>query len=273
MRTFVVGDIQGCYQSLRNLLEKLDFDSASDQLWSVGDLVNRGPQSLEVLRYCYSLGDAFKTVLGNHDLHLLAIARGHATPRKSDTLDDILASPDRDELLNWLQSHPLFYFDEKYRVALVHAGVPPQWNLEETLNYAAEVSGVLESDKADIFFSNMYGNTPDLWANNLVGPDRWRLITNYLTRMRFCTNEGQLELTHKEGPNSAPAGYMPWFNTRPRKLAEVPIFFGHWASLEGSVDQANLQALDTGCVWGGALTALEIGTLRRTSVPSAEQPS
>src|SRR6056300_193393 len=182
MRTFVVGDIQGCYQSLRSLLRKIEFDTQSDQLWAVGDLVNRGPESLEVLRFCRNLGKSFKTVLGNHDLHLLAIARGHTKSRKSDTLDAVLAAPDRDELLDWLQSQPLFISDNQHQVALVHAGVPPQWSLHDAQTYADEVSAVLQTDEADVFFDNMYGNKPDLWDASLRGPDRWRLITNYLTR-------------------------------------------------------------------------------------------
>lgn len=270
MRTFVVGDIQGCYQSLLNLLNKIKFDPAADQLWAVGDLVNRGPESLEVLRFCHGLGESFKTVLGNHDLHLLAIARGHTTPRKSDTLDEVLQAPDRDELLNWLQSQPLLYLNSEYQVALVHAGVPPQWNLTQAQSYADEVSTVLRSDHADDFFRHMYGNEPNLWQEHLEGPDRWRLITNYLTRMRFCSAEGRLELSHKEGPDTAPEGYLPWYDLRHSKN-ELAILFGHWASLEGSVNTNTLQALDTGCVWGGSLTAVELGSnFNRISVPSAD---
>lgn len=271
MRTFVVGDIQGCYQSLCKLLEKIEFDASSDQLWAVGDLVNRGPESLEVLRYCRSLGKSFRTVLGNHDLHLLAIARGHTSPRKNDTLDKILAAPDRDELLEWLQSQPLVHIDSEQQVALVHAGIPPQWNLQDAQTYANEVSAVLQSNDAELFFRNMYGNEPDLWDDRHSGPDRWRLITNYLTRMRFCSPEGRLELTQKDSPDSAPEGFYPWYSLRHPKQNEPAILFGHWASLEGSVNTSKLQALDTGCVWGGSLTALELGkNCKRISVTPAE---
>lgn len=271
MRTFVVGDIQGCYQSLSSLLTKVNFDPESDRLWAVGDLVNRGPQSLEVLRFCHDLGDSFKTVLGNHDLHLLAIARGCAEPRKSDTLDEILNAPDRDHLLDWLQSQPLFFTDDEHQVALVHAGIPPQWSPDDAQQYAGEVATVLRSSEAKRFFSNMYGNQPDLWDDSLEGPDRWRLITNYLTRMRFCSAEGRLELSQKDKPDTAPDGFLPWYNLPGNIRENQRILFGHWASLEGKVNTPQLQALDTGCVWGGSLTALELSEFRRFSVPAAEK--
>jgi len=273
MRIFAVGDIQGCYDPLCRLLDKVKFDPNQDRLWSVGDLVNRGPHSLEVLRFCHALGESFLTVLGNHDLHLLAIAHGHTQARRSDTLEAILTSPDRDELLHWLQAQPLFHYDAGLNVALVHAGVPPQWNLQDTRAYAGEVAAVLQSDQADAFFAHMYGNQPDIWDAGLQGPPRWRLITNYLTRMRFCSTGGQLELNHKEGPDSAPSGYFPWYSL-PRKLSPVPLIFGHWASLQGAVDQPNLQALDTGCVWGGTLTLAEVNAnFRRHAVPAVEPGS
>lgn len=270
MRTFVVGDIQGCYQSLSSLLTEINFDPDSDRLWAVGDLVNRGPQSLDVLRFCHDLGDSFKTVLGNHDLHLLAIARGCAEPRKSDTIDEILNAPDRELLLDWLQSQPLLYTDDEHQVALVHAGIPPMWSLDEAQKNADEVSVVLQSSQADQFFSNMYGNQPDLWDDSLNGPDRWRLITNYLTRMRFCSTEGRLELSQKDKPDTAPEGFSPWYDLPRQPQGNVRILFGHWASLEGKVNTQQLQALDTGCVWGGSLTALELSEFKRFSVPAAE---
>jgi bis(5'-nucleosyl)-tetraphosphatase (symmetrical) len=258
MAIYAVGDIQGCYDALRRLLDKINFDSTRDQLWAVGDLVNRGPQSLETLQFCHDLGSSFLTVLGNHDLHLLAIASGQESPRKSDTLDEILKAPDRDELLHWLQNQPLFHYDSQLGVAMVHAGIPPQWDLEKTMSLAAEVETVLRSEQSDTYFSQMYGNQPDLWDDDLSGSDRLRLITNYLTRMRFCSTEGRLELSTKLGPEAAPAGYFPWFALTKRKVTEVPIIFGHWASLMGHTEQSNLVALDTGCVWGGQLTVAEI---------------
>ena len=271
MRIFAIGDIQGCYESLRRLLDSIQFDPEADQLWSVGDLVNRGPASLRVLQFCRQLGDSFRTVLGNHDLHLLAIARGDATPRRNDTLDDILESPDRESLLDWLQRQPLFMHDAGRQVALVHAGVPPQWTLQDTRAHAAEVESVLQSDRATDFFCEMYGNQPDIWDNQLEGPPRWRLITNYLTRMRFCSADGRLDLTHKEGPETAPPGYFPWYSLESPVLSEVRLIFGHWASLQGVIDRPKLQALDTGCVWGGSLTVAEITAgFRRHSVPAAE---
>ncbi len=270
MRTFAVGDVQGCYDALRRLLDRLAFEPARDRLWVVGDLVNRGPHSLEVLRFCRDLGDRFLTVLGNHDLHLLAIARGHTQPRRSDTLDAVLASPDREPLLDWLQRQPLFYYDQQAEVALVHAGVPPQWSLKDCLERSAEIEQVLQSDQADHYFAHMYGNQPDRWDSSLQGTDRWRLITNYFTRMRFCTPAGQLELAHKAGPETAPVGYFPWYALPQRQLATTPILFGHWASLMGAVATPHIQALDTGCVWGGQLTAVEVGAEFRRYAVAAE---
>ena len=217
--------------------------------------------------------ELFEKAVRLHSRRLLAIARGHTQLRRSDTLEDILSSPDRDELLHWLQAQPLFHYDAALNVALVHAGVPPQWDLPDTLAYAGEIAAVLRSEQADDFFAHMYGNKPDRWNASLQGPPRWRLITNYLTRMRFCSADGQLDLAHKEGPDTAPAGYFPWYSL-PRKLGHIPLVFGHWASLEGAVDQPNLQALDTGCVWGGQLTLAEIGAnFRRSSVPARQADS
>ncbi|MAC46068.1 MAG: diadenosine tetraphosphatase [Oceanospirillum sp.] len=268
MKVFAVGDLQGCFSELEQLLEKVEFDPNQDQLWLAGDLVNRGPESLEVLRFASSMGDSVKAVLGNHDLHLLAIAFGGAKVKRSDTLEAILTAPDRDELLDWLRHRPLCHYDEKQGYVMTHAGIPPIWSVNDTLNYANEVEQVLRSRQCKAYFKAMYGNYPDIWQDDLVGFDRLRAITNYLTRMRFCTPQAQLEFASKEGLEQCPPGFAPWFYY-PRQ-SETPIIFGHWAALEGQVDRAGVYALDTGCVWGGRLTALNLATKELISVNSLQ---
>ncbi|MBU2708026.1 symmetrical bis(5'-nucleosyl)-tetraphosphatase [Zooshikella marina] len=258
MTTFAVGDIQGCFDELQQLLTQVEFDPLRDELWVVGDIVNRGPKSLETLRYLYSLGDRCKAVLGNHDLHLLAIAYGKQPPRKGDSLDSILEAPDREELLSWLRFRPLIYYDELLQVTMVHAGIPPHWSLKKALRRAKEVETILQSDNFTDFLVNMYGNQPNDWSKKLKGWDRLRIITNYFTRMRFCSSDGQLELTHKSGSNQAPAGFQPWYNHSNRKTHDDLIIFGHWAALEGKAEHENVYALDTGCIWGNALTIMNI---------------
>jgi len=257
MTSYAVGDIQGCLEPLLKLLKTVSFDPASDQLIAVGDLINRGPQSLETLRFCHSLGDSFKTVLGNHDLHLLAVAHGVRSPTSKDTLDEILAAPDREELLAWLQQQPLLLSIDDYTV--VHAGIPPIWNLAQARSLAAEVNEVLCSDRRGEYFNHMYGNHPLVWSEDLQGPERWRVITNYLTRMRFCTPDGILELESKDAI-SAPAPFAPWFEHQNRKMAQDKIIFGHWAALEGRDCGHNVFALDTGCVWGGPMRLMNLDT-------------
>lgn len=269
MTTYAIGDLQGCFTELEQLLDKLQFDPNQDQLWLAGDLVNRGPQSLEVLRFVYTLGDRAKVVLGNHDLHLLAVAYADAKVKRSDTLEAILNAPDRDELLNWLRYQPLCQFDAQHHILMTHAGIPPIWSVEATLAYAREVETALRSRDCKAFFQAMYGNQPDLWRDDLSGVDRLRAITNYLTRMRFCTPEGQLEFASKEGLDQCPEGFAPWFSF-PRQ-DNTKIVFGHWAALEGRIESETCFALDTGCVWGGALTALNLSTLELTSVPSLQK--
>lgn len=258
MATYAIGDIQGCYDSLQSLLALIEFDPKVDTLWLAGDIINRGPKSLKTLRYIYSLGDSAVTVLGNHDLHLLAVAHGARKPSRSDTLDNILNAKDCDELLHWLQQQPLIHRDKKLGYTMVHAGIPPQWTLKQALKHAAEVEQVLQSKKASKFFENMYGNTPSKWSDELKGTDRWRVITNYFTRMRFCTKKGKLELTIKDSSKPANDKLKPWFSHNNRKTIEDKIVFGHWAALQGKVDTANVFALDTGCVWGGELTAMRL---------------
>ena len=258
MATYCVGDIQGCLDPLKRLLDHVNFNPANDQLWAVGDLINRGPQSLETLRFCCGLGDNFRTVLGNHDLHLLAVAHGVRPPNHKDTLNEILSAPDRDELLYWLQQQPLLIHDAGY--VLVHAGIPHIWDIEQAKQLATEVETVLKSDLAGEYFSTMYGNEPYLWSDSLTGTTRWRLITNYLTRMRFCTADGTLDLENKSTPDKPPKGFKPWYQHKSRKTADTKIVFGHWAALQGQDCGPNLFPLDTGCVWGGPLRLMDLST-------------
>jgi bis(5'-nucleosyl)-tetraphosphatase (symmetrical) len=255
MATYAIGDIQGCFATLQKLLEYIEFDPAKDSLWFTGDLVNRGPQSLATLRYVKQLGNKHRTVLGNHDLHLLALAHNAHPGWKDDTLSDILTAPDRDELLAWLASRPFLHYDKTLKYCLVHAGLAPAWSLSTAQALAEEMSRVLQSDTAADFFKNMYGDTPLQWTENLTGFDRWRCITNYFTRMRFCNADGSLDLTYKGNLASRPQTLLPWFNTPHRQNAELNIIFGHWAELNGVTHTPHVYALDTGCVWGFTLTA------------------
>lgn len=256
MTRYAVGDVQGCLKPLRCLLKSVNFNPQKDQLWAVGDLINRGPQSLKTLRFFYRLGDAAKVVLGNHDLHLLAVAHGATKARPGDTLDKILNAPDRDELLNWLRQQPLLYSDPSGDYSMVHAGIPPQWDLQQARDRAAEVESLLRSNRAGDFFRNMYGNYPDRWGEQLSGWSRYRLITNYFTRMRFCTASGKLDLLNKSNTPSSNK-FAPWFS-HPRATAGDKIIFGHWASLMGKSNQKNVFAIDTGCVWGNQMTLMDI---------------
>ncbi|MGB2045031.1 MAG: symmetrical bis(5'-nucleosyl)-tetraphosphatase [Porticoccaceae bacterium] len=255
MTDYAVGDIQGCLDPLLQLLEVVAFDPKKDRLIAVGDLVNRGPKSLETLRFCYSLGDSFKTVLGNHDLHLLAIARGTRAPNSKDSFSNILDAPDREVLLHWLQQQPLLLQIGQYH--FVHAGIPPIWDLATAHRLAGEVSKVLRSDCAAEYFEHMYGNQPAVWSDQLQGPERWRLITNYLTRMRFCSAAGELELETKAAVTMEPP-FKPWFLHPQKYSSEDKIVFGHWAALEGRHCADNIFALDTGCVWGGPLRLMDL---------------
>lgn len=261
MAVYAVGDLQGCLEPLKCLLERIKFDPAQDKLWLVGDLVNRGPQSLETLRFLYRMRESLVCVLGNHDLHLLAASRMIERLKKSDTLREILEAPDRAELLDWLRQQKLLHHDAERNVALVHAGIPPQWTLKKALKYAAEVETALRDDNLlTPFLDGMYGNEPNKWDGDLQGVTRLRVITNYFTRMRFCTADGKLDLKGKEGANTAPRGYAPWFSYKERKTQGLKIIFGHWAALEGRCDEPGIFALDTGCVWGGAMTLMNVDT-------------
>ncbi len=264
MSTYVVGDIQGCLKPLKKLLREVAFDPGKDVLWSVGDVVNRGPKCLKTLRFLYEMRDSLVMVLGNHDLHLLAVAAGAKRPSRGDTLDEILEAPDRDDLLNWLRHRPLIHHE--YGYTLVHAGIPPQWSINDAIRRAGEVEDVLRGPDCTAFFRAMYGNEPALWSDDLEGMTRLRVITNYLTRMRYCTADGVLDLESKGPlPNLGKQKVSAWFSHPQRKTANDKILFGHWASIEGKTDSDFAIGLDTGCVWGGALSfyCLETGQWTR----------
>jgi len=263
MTLYAVGDLQGCYCELQELLSTVQFDPAHDVLWLTGDLVNRGPQSLDCLRFIKSLGDAAQTVLGNHDLHLLAVAMTNAVSKNKDTLHEVLSAPDRDELIAWLRQQPLMIVDETRKLAMAHAGIFPAWTIETARDLAREVETVLQSDHCEDFLRAMYGNEPNHWRDDLQGMERLRFITNAFTRMRICETTEQpqrhyaLELQFKEGLSDIPAGYAPWF-THFTPPVGWRVLFGHWAALEASTNLDNIIALDSGCVWGRHLTMLRV---------------
>jgi bis(5'-nucleosyl)-tetraphosphatase (symmetrical) len=260
MAIYAVGDVQGCAAELETLLGRLDFSPARDRLWFVGDLVNRGPRSLDALRLVAGLGDAAIVVLGNHDLHLLAVARGHAKLRDGDeSLQPIMDAPDRETLLDWLQSRPMLHHDSSLGMTMLHAGLPPQWDIPLAQRCAAELEQALRGDRSGSLFARMYGNQPDLWRDDLDGADRLRFITNALTRLRACDAEGRLLLKLKGPPAQLPTGAMPWFRVAGRRSAQARIVCGHWSAL-GYLDEGGILALDTGCVWGGTLAAQRLDT-------------
>lgn len=269
MADWAIGDIQGCYKELRKLCKKINYKPGQDRLWLVGDLVNRGPKSLDVLRYLSDLGDSAVVVLGNHDLHLLAIRAGATSPKNGDTLEALLQAKDADSQLDWLQAQPLIKAHEDGQHVMLHAGLSPQWTVEEALQYGAEVQQVLASKQAAKYFKKMYGNEPLLWSDDLDGPDRWRFITNTLTRVRYCHIDGRLELKHKGPPETASTDTIkPWYDWRP--LGEPQrLITGHWSAL--GLRQTNQHvSLDTGCVWGGELTAYCLQTEAFVQVKSKQ---
>jgi bis(5'-nucleosyl)-tetraphosphatase (symmetrical) len=257
MAVYAIGDLQGCYDELRRLLDKVRFDETQDQLWLTGDLVNRGPQSLDVLRFVAALGPVATVVLGNHDLHLLALAyQPHLKHKRDDTLQAVLAAPDREELLAWLLKRPLLHTDAALKTTMVHAGVPPQWDLAMSTRCARDVEMALINSPLE-FFAQMYGDTPDLWTPELAEQERLRFSVNCLTRLRACNSEGKLLLKFKGPATHMPAGAFPWFRAPNRRTSGQRIVFGHWSAL-GYHNADNVVALDTGCVWGGHLTALRL---------------
>lgn len=272
MAIYAIGDIQGCFFALEKLLREIQFDSSKDVLWFTGDLVNRGPQSLETLRFVKNLGKNQQIVLGNHDLHLLALAHSAHAGQTDDTLTSILTAPDRDELLEWLWSQPLLHHDAASGFTMIHAGLAPNWDLATAQRLAKEVETVLQSTQRHEFFKHMYGNHPTQWDESLQGWDRLRCITNYLTRARFCHADGSLELKTKESMSVAQTNLIPWFRVANRVNADLKIVFGHWAALAGVTNTPNVYAVDTGCVWGYCLTAMRLEDEKRFSV-NCKSPS
>jgi bis(5'-nucleosyl)-tetraphosphatase (symmetrical) len=258
LAVYAIGDLQGCYDPFRRLLDKIGFDAASDRLWLTGDLVNRGPKSLKTLRFVRSLGDAAITVLGNHDLHLLALAHDvRYSGSKFDSLWKILAASDCEELLEWLRHRPLAHHSKKLNTLMVHAGLPPQWTAKKALKRAAEVEKRLQGKNFKKFLKQMYGNSPDKWSSALRGADRLRIIVNALTRMRMVREDGSLDFTHTGPPDAASAGLQPWFEAKDAAWRDTRIVFGHWSAL-GLINEPGLIAVDTGCVWGRELTAVRL---------------
>lgn len=268
MTTLAIGDIQGCYDEFRTLLDKMQFRKDKDQLWLVGDLVNRGPDNLATMDYIMSLPNVI-VVLGNHDLHFLAVAHGLQRTMPGDTIGDLLASPRLDEVVDWLRNLPLIHMDARLGYVMVHAGLPPVWRLDECIAHAREVENVLRRDCYEEFLTAMYGNEPDTWSDRLEGLPRLRVITNYFTRLRYCTSRGRMEFAHKA--KSQPAGFMPWFRFARPGSEHYRIVFGHWAALDGHTGEKDMIALDTGCVWGRLLTGIRLDDGALFSVPSRNQ--
>lgn len=271
MATYAIGDLQGCYEPLRQLLDYIEFDSASDRLWFVGDLVNRGPASLEILRFVRDLGDAAVVVLGNHDLHLVMQSEGHGKASREDTLAPILKAPDREALLGWLRSRPLFHVEDGF--AMVHAGLLPSWSVAQAAALADEVRTALTAQDYRDFLAHMWGSEPAAWNDDLTGWDRLRVVVNAMTRMRYLTRSGAMEFRApgaKSPPDHGPADCMPWFEFPDRASATHTLLCGHWSAL-GFRDTNGVIALDTGCLWGGALTALRLEDRRVFKLPCPQQ--
>ncbi len=265
MAVYGVGDVQGCYDELCRLLDELRFDPASDRLLFTGDLVNRGPHSLAVLQLVRSLGDRATVVLGNHDLHLLALAAGAGRNKRSDTLKEILESSRRDELLDWLRHRPLAYQDPETGYLLVHAGLPPQWNVHQALAYAREVQTILDGPERGDFYQHMYGDQPCRWDGSLTGWPRLRFITNALTRLRYCYENGDVDFSQKGAPEQVKRPLLPWFRLGNRRSVGEPIVFGHWSTL-GYLRENGVLCLDGGCLWGGKLVAARLDDPAATPV-------
>lgn len=265
MALYAIGDIQGCHREFRDLLDLIRFDPLLDRLWIVGDLVNRGPGSLAVLRDVIALGGAATSVLGNHDFHLLTIAAGHRRQHRGDTLDEILEAPDRHALVEWLSRRPLVAVEGD--LVMVHAGLLPSWTPAQALALSREVEAMLASDRAHEFLGVLYGDEPRRWRDDLAGTDRLRAIVNACTRLRFCTADDEMEFKEKRGPESTPDGFAPWFQHPQRRSAASTVVCGHWSTLDLLL-APNVMMLDSGCVWGGALTAVRLPDRRVYQVPS-----
>lgn len=264
MATFAIGDIQGCFHSFQSLLKRIQFNPASDKLWLVGDLINRGSGSLEVLRWVFQHQSSIVTVLGNHDLHTLVVAEGFVSAHRSDTIQGLLDAPDAHELLRWLRYQPLLHVE--HDCLMVHAGLLPQWTATTAQSLAQEVQQALRDDNYREFLKHMYGNQPVLWDDALTGYDRLRVITNAMTRLRVCTQAGEMEFKFKGELANLPFGFFPWFELDQRASADTSIIFGHWSAI-GLRQTNNVYALDTGCLWGGSLTALRLDDKALFQVP------
>lgn len=274
MAHYLVGDIQGCLAPLQRLLDQVAFDPASDRLLCAGDLVNRGPDSLATLRFLKTLGDSVQAVLGNHDLHLLAIYYGGAPPNPSDTLSATLAAPDCDSLCEWLRQQPMLIENTKHRYLLVHAGIPHIWSRKTTLECAKELEQAIRGDDCSTYFQAMYGNQPTSWHADLSGTDRLRTITNYLSRMRVINAAGTLDLSYRGNLSGLPGGYFPWFARRHPDWQDYKVFFGHWAALNGNIPSTWAKGLDTACVWGGRMRFYRVkdGALFHSDCADCGQP-
>jgi bis(5'-nucleosyl)-tetraphosphatase (symmetrical) len=272
MSTYAIGDVQGCFKELIQLLDKINFDETNDRLWFVGDLVNRGQASLEVLNFVIKLGDLAITVLGNHDLHLLALAEEIVTPKKKDTLMSILTSPDKQELITWIRQQALMHYDKDLDFTMIHAGLPPQWETKQAMELAEEFEQFLNSENYLSFLAVMYGNKPDVWDENLTGNDRLRFIVNCFTRMRYLDDKDELNFSEKGAPGSQEECLTPWFMIEERKSRHDKIIFGHWSTVHlGTIQDFtpyNVYPIDTGCLWGGELTAMRLEDEKLFSVPA-----
>lgn len=264
MATYAIGDVQGCADALQRLIDSFAFERSRDRLWFVGDLVNRGPESLATLRLVRDLGESAVTVLGNHDFHLLAVATGQAKKHRSDTLDQVLEAPDREQLLTWLRQQPMLHVEGSW--AMVHAGLLPQWSVATARALANEVEAELRGANWRAFLSRLYGDLPDAWSEGLRGADRLRVIVNAMARMRFCTAEGRIELRTKGETANAPPGFFPWFDAPGRASRDHTLVCGHWSTL-GLKLRPDLLALDSGCVWGGSLSAVRLEDRKLFQVP------
>lgn len=268
MADYAIGDIQGCYESFRQLLEKIHFDEKTDRLWFVGDLVNRGPQSLEVLRFIKNLAVKPRITLGNHDLYFLArLFTDLKHSNSDDTLHALLCAPDRYELGHWLRGQSILYHDMSLNIVMCHAGIAPNWTLTQAKALAKELESALQGAQYQNFLAHMFGHHPQYWSPHLTGNDRLRVICNYFTRMRCCNAQGHLELHYKGSPLTAPQGLYPWYAVPHRTEIEADIVFGHWAALEGKCPHPKIYAVDTGCLWGGPLTALRLQDKYLTAIP------
>jgi len=278
MATYAIGDVQGCFDELKALLSQINFNSDRDQLWFCGDIVNRGPKSLETLRFIRSLEGNAITVLGNHDLHLLATAYDHQKPGKKDTFDTVLQADDASKLIDWLRQQLLLHHDTELNITLLHAGIHPQWSIEKAQNLAIEMQQVLRSDNHVNFYKHMYGDKPYMWDDSLSGWSRYRFITNILTRLRYCDKNGKPALSAKGAPGTQAKNLFPWYEVPDRKSQKDRIIFGHWSTLPhaGRSSKNNTYAIDSGCLWGGALTAMRIDTepfeYFRLDCPGAQKP-